>query len=419
MAKKTTVPATETQLDLVDAVSKAPEGTAQDSAVEAAMANMAPKKGRKGGKPKDAAPAPAPAADAPKTDEAPDQGTDSKPEPETTLETGTALVPKDETPKALDGEILPPGDMPPQTDSKGEIKVHPMPPIPASFKIKPGTIVQADPRWIKRDDTENVRFENTDLENHINEIAQSIASGGWDNTQAITVYEKDGAYWVSHGFCRHRAALQVIESGYPLKAVTFQLENKYANEADRKASHITRNTGKRLHPLEAAMTYKWLFDFGWAEEDIAKKAGVSVTDVKNKLELASAPKDIQEAVKNEVVAATEVIRVMKEDANATNTLREALKEASATGKKVTKSKVEEVQRRRITPVNNAPKAPAPQDGTGIAMGDNRTLIVRMLTSIRKLNDALKSNNAAEIKNASGQVVYWLKVCEGRGLKPDF
>jgi DNA-directed RNA polymerase specialized sigma subunit len=93
-----------------------------------------------------------------------------------------------------------------------------------------------------------------------------------------------------------QAVMHLIEEGVEIKTVPVMVEDRHANEADRIFSQIVHNAGKPLTQLEQAKVFKRLVDLGWAQKDIALKAGISGGRVSQLLELLILPVILQKYI---------------------------------------------------------------------------------------------------------------------------
>lgn len=192
------------------------------------------------------------------------------------------------------------------------------------FRVSPDKLHIKDD-WNSRNDN--------DPENkaHIEALATSIAEVGVK--QPLTIYQDAGVFYVSDGHCRLKAVRLAIERGADIKNVPVQMEDRYANEADRIFSQIVRNSGKPLAPFEMGRVFKRLLAFGWTIEEISKKSGINRGWVTELLELQASAAEIQEMVVTGKVSATLAIERLKTDGErAGEVLTEAVKTAEAAGK---------------------------------------------------------------------------------------
>lgn len=205
-----------------------------------------------------------------------------------------------------------------------------------------------DPTLIKTKDDWNVRLDTQELRNHINELALSISEIGVQ--QPLTVYMEDDDIYVSDGHCRLRAVLIANNDiRANIKSVPCRVEERYANEADRSLSMITRNSGKPLSPLEKATVVKKLLMFGWPEKEIAVKIGMSIQSVNRLLEMSAIPEEMKNMVSAGQVSASLALDEVKSKGpeNALNELKAAVKKEPT--RKVTRKSIKP----KINPVLKA------------------------------------------------------------------
>jgi ParB-like chromosome segregation protein Spo0J len=184
-------------------------------------------------------------------------------------------------------------------------------------------IITEEPGW-------NARQEGPELNAHIRQLADSIASVGVQ--EPVTVYMKGDTVVLTNGHCRLMAVRLAMSEGADIKSIPCRVEDRYSNDADRVLSLITRNSGKPLSPLEQSNVVKRLIAFGWVVSQIASKTGFSVSHVNDLLVLGAAPASVTTMVANgEVSATTAVKTIRKHKDNAPEKLLEGRTAATASG----------------------------------------------------------------------------------------
>jgi ParB/RepB/Spo0J family partition protein len=171
-------------------------------------------------------------------------------------------------------------------------------------------LYRVDPKLIQIKEGWNSR-EATDPQNsnHIAELAASIKEVGVK--RPLICYQENDIVYVTDGHCRLQAVMHLIEEGVEIKTVPVIVEDRYANEADRVFSQIIQNSGKPLTSLEQAKVFKRLVDLGWAQKDIALKAGISGGRVSQLLELNILPVILQKYIIEGKASATMVLNTYK------------------------------------------------------------------------------------------------------------
>jgi ParB/RepB/Spo0J family partition protein len=210
-------------------------------------------------------------------------------------------------------------------------------------------LLQIDPRKIVVQPGFNVRKPGPALDAHLEDLTASISENGVQN--ALTVRLQSNQVFLVDGHCRLAATMRAIENGVPIETVPCVPEGSYASEADRTLTLITRNSGKPLEALEKAEVFQRLLGFGWDEEQIAKKAGVTVRQVQNILTLLTAPTEVKEMIVAGKVAATTVIGALRgsEDTEeAAQAIVEAVEAAEASGRKRATARDLNPQQRRLS-----------------------------------------------------------------------
>ncbi len=130
----------------------------------------------------------------------------------------------------------------------------------------------------------------------IEELALSIKEKGV--IQPIIVREKGDKYQIVAGERRYLAAK---EAG--LKSIPAIIKNV----SDRESAEIALIENiqrKNLNPLEEAKAYKSLMEnFGYTQEEVAKKVGKDRATIANSLRLLNLPDEIKEKIKKGVITA--------------------------------------------------------------------------------------------------------------------
>ncbi len=171
-------------------------------------------------------------------------------------------------------------------------------------------LYRLDPKIIQIKEGWNSREAN-DPQNasHVAELAASIREVGVK--KPLVCYMENEIVYVTDGHCRLQAVMHLIEEGVEIKTVPVMVEDRHANEADRIFSQIVHNAGKPLTQLEQAKVFKRLVDLGWAQKDIALKAGISGGRVSQLLELLILPVILQKYIIEGKASASMVLATYK------------------------------------------------------------------------------------------------------------
>lgn len=189
----------------------------------------------------------------------------------------------------------------------------------------------------------------------IEEIAHSILTRGFDLDRAILVRKKpDGRWMVTDGHKRRIAFLRAIELGASLRGIPCRSERVGTDNEDRAIFRL-RAPGREFSPLEASVDIKRLLAWGWTEKAITEKLGKQKDPgwVKRCLELAGAEPEVRQAVRDDKIAPTEALRVIrKHGANAGPVIEAAAKQARSEGReRVRPRDVNAVTKPRTEPVS--------------------------------------------------------------------
>lgn len=200
---------------------------------------------------------------------------------------------------------------------------------------KRGNIYEVDPRTLQIIEGFNSREDYGDID----ALKKSIIENGV--RQPLRGYVENDQIWITDGHRRLRAVMQAIAEGHEIATVPLLSEDRYASQEDYLLTQIVSNDGKPLTELEEAKVYRKLLNFGWSEDSIAKKTGRSVSTVRNRLMLASAPQQVQQMVAEGSLSPSVVVSEIRESGNSQTTvdnLTEAVAEAKAEGKPKATSK---------------------------------------------------------------------------------
>lgn len=170
---------------------------------------------------------------------------------------------------------------------------------------------------------------------HIDELAQSIAKIGVQ--RPLKVRNKGGEMLLKDGECRLRATIRAIEVyGAEIVSVPVLLADRSESDADSALGILVENSGLPLTPLAKAAVVTRLKGFGWTDEDIAAKAGMSKARVLQLLELNGLGEEVKTLIRTEVVSPTlavDIARSNKWDDEATVAeIKAAQTEVAARGK---------------------------------------------------------------------------------------
>ena len=179
----------------------------------------------------------------------------------------------------------------------------------------------------------NARIDTEDLQAHIESLARSIATRGIEVPLAI--FMEGDAPILTDGHCRLLAVPIANEKyGAEIQEVPIVLESKLYNDADRKASLLTRNSAFPLSLLEKAGIVGDLLAFEWSEEKIMETIGCSISHVKDLRLLSTASEAVRELIVNDTVSATNAVEAIRKfGAKAGEALTEAVKMANKQGRK--------------------------------------------------------------------------------------
>lgn len=182
-------------------------------------------------------------------------------------------------------------------------------------------VFQIDPKTLTVDAEHNVRnFTDKVVLEHIESLAANIAENGVltpltcrresigkDPNTGEPIYK----YIIVDGECRYRATLLLESRGTPVCRVPAILERSTNNEANRVLDMLNANESLRFAPIELAAAYNKFLNFGWTEEEIAKKLGKSLNHVKETVALLAHDESVIAALKSNKVTANNVRQLDK------------------------------------------------------------------------------------------------------------
>jgi ParB/RepB/Spo0J family partition protein len=206
----------------------------------------------------------------------------------------------------------------------------------AQFSQGKQEVFKVDPRILIINEGWNTRDESEALNEHIDQLAQSIAEIGV--RKPIEVKLENGKLIVKDGHCRTRATMRAIDHyKADIKTVPVISVDRYASDEDLILNQVVSNSGKPLTNMEEAKVYKKLLDFGWNQSDIARKVGKTPGRISQILDLLTMPNSVQAAVISGAVSASlaqQTVKSAETPQQAAQSLQDAVNKAAAEGRKV-------------------------------------------------------------------------------------
>lgn len=172
-----------------------------------------------------------------------------------------------------------------------------MPKVPLA-KDKKTDYFYVDSRKLIEEEGYNEREEWGDLEG----LAAEILAVGIQ--QALIVNKRGDQYAVRSGHRRRKACKLLEEMGHAPIMVPVILERRGSSPEERVLHLITDNSGLAFTPWERAKVLRRLRNFGWSDDDIAERSGISLVYVRRLLSLADAPQKLINLVREKRVSAT-------------------------------------------------------------------------------------------------------------------
>lgn len=194
-------------------------------------------------------------------------------------------------------------------------------------------LMKMDPSIIRIEKGHNPRdYRLPENRAHLDSLKTSIRAIGVLNP--LMVRFDAGQAVLVDGECRLTAVLELINEGTPIKTVPVA-QVVANNEAERIMLAVTANTGKSLSEWELGNAFKRLRAFGWSDEDIATKSGVTPAKVARCVELADAPQDVKQLLSERAVSPALALQVIRKKGTKAGTeeLKAKAAEHKASGKK--------------------------------------------------------------------------------------
>lgn len=196
---------------------------------------------------------------------------------------------------------------------------------------------QVDPHKLKIIEGFNPRVHNAEYVAHIRSIADSIKSEGFFQDQPLAGYSAivDGepVVYIYSGHTRLAATLLAISEGVEIPRVPVVVSQAGLSMEDMTVALLRGNGGKNLTYYESAIVCKRLVKYGFTEEEIASRTGITVPLVRNRLALMAAPLKLREMVANGQMSATLAIELINTHGDkALDKAEEAMARAQGDGK---------------------------------------------------------------------------------------
>lgn len=123
---------------------------------------------------------------------------------------------------------------------------------------------------------------------------------------------KDNELELIDGERRLRATKRLIAEGVELPGIRVEVAPNKTNDIDLCFRAIALNGGKPLLPVEQANFFRQLRSWGVSKQEISNKCGVSISTVRNRLELSKATPPVKEAVKNNEISIKQAAEIIDE-----------------------------------------------------------------------------------------------------------
>lgn len=160
----------------------------------------------------------------------------------------------------------------------------------------------------------NPRVMNDAYKEHIRSLADSILSEGFFQDCPLSGYvAKEGdsqAIYIYSGHSRLAAAKLANMEGAQIERLPVVVSTQGLSMEDITVALVRGNGGKNLTYFESAIVCKRLVRYGMELDEIARRTGITVPLVKNRLQLMAAPAPLRELVANDKLSATLAIELL-------------------------------------------------------------------------------------------------------------
>lgn len=180
------------------------------------------------------------------------------------------------------------------------------------------------------------RIRDKKYEEHLQVIADSILSEGLYEDKPLTcvaVYEgKTPTIYVIDGHIRMEAIAIANSKGADITKAPVVLKDRATAMEDITVAQARSAESQRFRPLELAIIVKRMSKYGWSEQTIAAKVGITPQYVSTLLTACSATAPIRKFMEtNEVPLAVAVEAIRKHGDDATQVLQKAVSQAKERG----------------------------------------------------------------------------------------
>ena len=165
---------------------------------------------------------------------------------------------------------------------------------------------QIDPRIIIEEDGFNTRLTL----GNIDELKKSIIKNGI--RIPLRGYKSGENYILTDGHRRLAAIKMAIAEGNEIARVPF-ISEKITSKEERTFEILLSNSGEPLTPIEMAITYQRLINFGYTITEIAERTGKSYNSVHETLLLNTATKNTVNFIRENKVSSSVVRDLLKKN----------------------------------------------------------------------------------------------------------
>jgi ParB/RepB/Spo0J family partition protein len=170
-----------------------------------------------------------------------------------------------------------------------------------------------DPRILQVTPGYNVRDFSTEQAKESMEILKEQIREEGGVIVPLEVRQVGDELHIVSGHRRHRAVMELLAEGFEIESVPAIPEPRGTNDTEREFRLILHNQGEPLTALEKAEVIRRLMRRGLTRQDIQKRLGYrSQNSVINFELLLEAPEQLRDAVRDDVIAPSTAVEMVRE-----------------------------------------------------------------------------------------------------------
>jgi ParB family transcriptional regulator, chromosome partitioning protein len=172
-------------------------------------------------------------------------------------------------------------------------------------------VYRVDPKIIKSVEGWNPRRNWGDLES----LKESIKENGVRTPVILRRGKENGDLELIAGERRLRATLQAIEEGAEIVSIPAFIKPANYSQVEALVDAFIENDDVPFDPLSEAEVYRRFVDWGWTQEQVAKRIGRSTGHVNSRLKLLNAGPELREAIQSGEISTTLANQIISKEKN--------------------------------------------------------------------------------------------------------